>query len=106
MDWDATSYTAGLPHCLRRTDRNLLFPGDLVGEVHADGRIWSHALWDLNLGLGRDMATTVIVEAHFWMNPTITMPRAAEVTVSIAQQLYGPVAAAATRLAFANRGIL
>src|SRR3954467_1798567 len=28
-DWDATSYTSSVPHCLRRVDGNLHYPGDL-----------------------------------------------------------------------------
>ena len=37
-DWDSTSYTSSVPHCLRRVDRNLHYPADLNGEVHHDGR--------------------------------------------------------------------
>jgi hypothetical protein len=46
-DWDSTSYTSTVPHCLRRVDTNLHYPGDLNGEVHHDGQIWSRALWDI-----------------------------------------------------------
>ena len=47
-DWDSTSYTSTVPHCLRRVDGNKHYPEDLVGEVHADGEIWSRALWDIH----------------------------------------------------------
>ena len=40
-DWDSVSYTRTTPHCLRRTDGTKHYPADLVGEVHADGEIWS-----------------------------------------------------------------
>ena len=46
-DWDSTSYTSTVPHCLRRVDTNLHYPADLNGEVHHDGQIWSRALWDI-----------------------------------------------------------
>ena len=49
-DWDSTSYTSDVPHCLRRVDTNLHYPGDLNGEVHHDGQIWSRALWDIRQG--------------------------------------------------------
>ena len=52
MDWDATSYTSTVPHCLRRLDTNLHYPADLNGEVHHDGQIWSRALWDIRQALG------------------------------------------------------
>ncbi|MFI5496984.1 M36 family metallopeptidase [Actinoplanes sp. NPDC051859] len=106
MDWDATSYTDDEPHCLRRTDTAKLYPGDLVNQVHADGEIWSHALWDVNKALGRYRANRVILEAQFRFTPDVTMPQAAEATVSAASVLYGRRAAAQTRAAFVTRGIL
>jgi hypothetical protein len=106
MDWDATAYTHRRPHCLRRTDTNLSFPADLTGEPHADGRIWSRALWAMNRRLGRNLATRIIIEAQFWMNPKVTMPRAAAITVSIARKLAGYRVADTTRRAFTDRGIL
>ena len=51
-DWDSTSYTSTTPHCLRRVDGNKHYPEDLEGEVHADGEIWSRALWDIRKALG------------------------------------------------------
>src|SRR5512132_266808 len=33
-DWDSTSYTVRVPHCLRRVDNDLHYPVDLNGEVH------------------------------------------------------------------------
>jgi Zn-dependent metalloprotease len=106
MDWDATSYTSRTPHCLRRTDSNKTFPDDLTGEVHADGEIWSRALWDINRKLGRNRATRVIVEAQFWMNPRSGMPGAARQTVKAAQGLYDAEVAAKVRHQFVDRGIL
>ena len=106
MDWDSTSYTTDTPHCLRRTDGPKVYPGDLDGEVHDDGEIWSHALWDINRSLGRTTANRVILESQFSFNPVITMPEAADLTVITARALYGPRAAAKVRTAFQNRGIL
>ncbi|MGI5241885.1 M36 family metallopeptidase [Dactylosporangium sp. CA-139066] len=105
-DWDSTSYTSTTPHCLRRLDGNKHYPADVVGEVHADGEIWSRALWDIRTALGDTRATTLIVEAQFAFTPDITFAAAAQATVAAAQRLYGPSAAAATRAAFAARGIL
>ncbi len=107
MDWDAVSYTSRAPHCLRRTDGNKHFPEDLVGQEHDDGEIWSRALWDINQTLGRNMATRIIVEAHFWMNPRSRMPNAAHKTVRIAQRLHqDPAITQAVRQAFLDRRIL
>ncbi|MFI5937337.1 M36 family metallopeptidase [Actinoplanes sp. NPDC051494] len=106
MDWDSTSYTDEVPHCLRRTDTAKVYPDDLTGSVHGDGEIWSHALWDVNKALGRRVANRVILEAQFRFTPDVTMPRAAEATVATAGLLHGRRAATATRKAFQDRGIL
>ena len=64
-DWDSTSYTSSVPHCLRRLDEGKTYPGDLVGEVHADGEIWSQALWDMRTAIGNVKADTAIFEGQF-----------------------------------------
>jgi len=104
-DWDSTSYTSSVPHCLRRVDTNLHYPADLNGEVHHDGQIWSRALWDIRQALGNVKADTIILQGSFDF-PGTTMPDLANRTVAAAQQLYGNAAAKAARTAFADRGIL
>ena len=104
-DWDSTSYTSTIPHCLRRIDTDLHYPTDLDGEVHDDGQIWSRALWDIRQSLGNVKADTIILQGSFDF-PGTTMPDLATRTVAAAQQLYGTGAAAAVRKAFADRGIL
>jgi hypothetical protein len=105
MDWDATSYTSTVPHCLRRLDTNLHYPQDLNGEVHHDGQIWSRALWDIRQALHNVKADTIILDGTNGYTGT-TMPDLANRTVAAAQQLYGNAEAAAVRQAFVDRGIL
>ena len=105
-DWDSVSYTSTIPHCLRRVDRNLHYPGDLNGAVHHDGQIWSRALWDIRQALGHVKADTIILEAQFDFAPDTTMPAAAAATVAAAQDLYGNAEKNAVETAFQNRGIL
>jgi hypothetical protein len=104
-DWDSTSYTSTVPHCLRRVDTNLHYPGDLSGEVHHDGQIWSRALWDVRTALGHAKADTIILDGQFDF-PGTTMTDLAQRTVAAAQRLYGKSAASAVQKAFAARGIL
>ena len=104
-DWDSTSYTSTVPHCLRRVDLNLHYPADLNGEVHHDGQIWSRALWDIRQSLGNVKADTIILQGSFDF-PGTTMTDLASRTVAAAQQLYGKAAASAVTKAFASRGIL
>ena len=104
-DWDATSYTAKEPHCLRRLDADLTYPDDLVGEVHADGRIWSHALWDIRNAIGNMKADTAILEGQFDFDGG-TMRALATDIVAAAGKLYGPTVAGQVTAAFHARGIL
>jgi zinc metalloprotease ZmpB len=104
-DWDSTSYDPTPPHCLRRVDSNLHYPENLVGEVHADGRIWSRALWDIRSAIGHVKADTVILEGSFDF-PGTTMTDLANRTVAAAQRIYGNATANQVRAAFVARGIL
>ncbi|GAA1927061.1 M36 family metallopeptidase [Nocardioides marmoribigeumensis] len=105
-DWDSTSYTRRTPHCLRRLDGTKHYPEDVQGEVHADGEIWSRALWDIRTALGDTRASTAIVEAQFAFAPDTSFRDAATATVAAAQRLYGRSAADQVRKAFTARGIL
>jgi zinc metalloprotease ZmpB len=107
MDWDATSYTDGPVHCLRRTDLDLHYPEDLRDprEVHADGRIWSRALWDINQGLGNVRADKIIIGAQFSFDVDPSFAGAALATVRFAKQTDR----SATRIvcnAFVDRGFI
>jgi hypothetical protein len=104
-DWDSVSYTPGPVHCLRRVDTNLHYSGDLSGEVHHDGQIWSRALWDIRTALGHVKADTIILNGQFDF-PGTTMTALARSTVAAAQSLYGNSAAKAVTKAFTDRGIL
>ncbi|HEV8460603.1 MAG TPA: M36 family metallopeptidase [Gaiellaceae bacterium] len=104
-DWDSTSYTSGVPHCLRRIDTDLHYPQDLNGEVHHDGQIWSRALWDIRQSLGNVKADTIILTGSMDF-PGTTMTDLANRTILAAQQLYGSSAAKAATAAFHARGIV
>lgn len=104
-DWDATSYDPTPPHCLRRVDSNLHYPENLTGAVHADGRIWSRALWDIQNAIGQTRADTVILEGQFDFGGT-TMTQLANATIAAAQRIYGGAVANTVRAQFQARGIV
>ncbi|MET9271555.1 M4 family metallopeptidase [Kribbella sp. NPDC003557] len=106
MDWDATSYTSTVPHCLRRLDAGKHYPESVVGEVHADGEIWSQALFQIRTALGPAVADRIIVDAQFDFAPDTSFADAARATVATARSLYGPSQASVVQKAFADRGIL
>jgi hypothetical protein len=104
-DWDSVSYTAGPRHCLRRVDGNKIYPRDVRGEVHADGEIWSRALWDIREAIGATRADRLILASHFGFAPDTTFRDAALATIATARWL-DPGAATVARKAFADRGFL
>jgi zinc metalloprotease ZmpB len=108
-DWDSVSYTSAVPHCLRRLDTSKTV-ADEVGEVHADGEIWSRALWDIRtgygtLGLPSARADTTIIDAQFSFAPDTSFSAAAKATVATALSRDGAKAASVVKSAFAARGI-
>ena len=109
MDWDATSYTSTIPHCLRRLDTGRVLE-DRIGQVHYDGTIWSHALWDIRqryVGLGlttRDWDRT-LVDSQFAYAPDTSFSAAARATYREALASDGVAAARAVRAGFAARHI-
>ena len=103
-DWDSTSYTSTVPHCLRRVDGDKHYPEDLEGEVHADGEIWSRALWDIRTALGPKLADTIIIRAQFGFAADTTMRAAAAATIATAG-MYGGTAKRAVTAASVARGL-
>ena len=110
MDWDATSYTTTVPHCLRRIDTDLTV-ADKTGEVHDDGRIWSRALWDIRqdyvkAGFTTRAADRTIIDAQFAFRPDTSFDAAASATYREALAVDGPSAARIVLRAFTAREIV
>ncbi|MET9513694.1 M4 family metallopeptidase [Streptomyces sp. NPDC002994] len=103
-DWDAVSYTSTTPHCLRRVDGSKVY-GDRVGQVHADGQIWSRALFDIRSELGARTADRIIVNAQFGFAPDTSFTDAALTTIATARTMYGAGAEGVVRDAFRAREI-
>jgi zinc metalloprotease ZmpB len=104
-DWDSTSYTRGPVHCLRRLDSTKHYPQDVENEVHADGEMWSAALWQARQAIGDPvLADRIIVNAQFDFTPTISFRDAARKTIAAAGS--NAKAATAFRKAFTDRGFL
>jgi hypothetical protein len=108
MDWDSTAYTAA-PHCIRRFDTGLTV-ARRQGEVHADGQIWSQALWEIRLGyqqlgLGTAAWDTSLVQSQFSYAPDTSFGAAARATYDTVLARDGRQAASLVRTKFAARGI-
>jgi hypothetical protein len=108
-DWDSTSYDTaeddGL-YCLRRVDSTKHYPENLNPrrEVHADGELWSAALWRLRNLIGNAAtADTIVVGAQFDFAADTTFDAAAQATYDYAKHWF-PAQAARVRQAFVERG--
>src|SRR4051812_40628582 len=89
-DWDSTSYTPGPVHCLRRLDSTKHYPQDVEGEVHADGEMWSGALWRARKLIGNTTLTDRgIIAAQFGVTPNTSFPAAANQTIATARHYGG-----------------
>lgn len=104
--WDATSYNPGSPAFLRRVDSTKHYPEDMVGEVHADGEIWSACLWQVRGIVGAVRSDTVIIESHFRLAPDASFRDAALAILAVNQDLYGGADQDAITQVFVDRGIL
>lgn len=104
-EWDAISYSSGNPPCLRRLDKNKVYPADYVGQVHADGEIWSQGLYEMYKQFGRDVATKIILQSHFSLTPNATFNDGARAIKQADAALYGGSHAAAIDAIWSARGI-
>lgn len=75
-EWDASAYSSECPPYLRRVDEFLRYPDDLTGSVHADGRLWSSALWSVRAALGAATTDRLLLESLFLL-PAEAGPREA-----------------------------
>jgi Zn-dependent metalloprotease len=104
-EWDATSYDRATPPCLRRLDENKHYPEDLRGEVHADGEIWSRALFDLWNTLGRTTADKLVLQSHFYLTPSASFQDGANAILAADRALNGGANQGKIRQIFNARGI-
>ena len=104
-EWDATSYSSAMPPCLRRLDGTKHYPEAIVGKVHADGEIWSAALWQIRAKIGAERADKVILQHHFLLTADTTFNQAANALVAAAINLgYRQAEVSAIRAILQNRG--
>lgn len=86
-EWDAAAYSNACPPYLRRLDRKRSYPGDLVGEVHADGEILASALWAMRGELGPDLSDRIVLESLFFLRPDSDLRHAARTILTVAELL-------------------
>jgi zinc metalloprotease ZmpB len=104
-EWDATSYAAGVPHCLRTLDSTKHFPEDADGEVHDDGEMWSASLFQIRNALGATLADRLIIQSHFLLSSNANFSDGSNALVTAAINLgLTPAQVNTVRMILRNRG--
>ena len=75
----------------RPVNGNKHYPQHVMGESHADGQIWSAALWEIFEAIGRDASIRLIVESHFFLLPDAEFVDGASAIFMADQELNGGV---------------
>lgn len=110
--------------CLRRLDTDLVYPDDLQNEVHADGMIYTGAVWDVFEGLlandgidiedcpGSDVCAepadrvlTTLLTSHGYLTGGSTLSDIAAAYVSANQAAFGGEDEELITQAFADHGL-
>ncbi|MBI3891941.1 MAG: M36 family metallopeptidase [Candidatus Wallbacteria bacterium] len=110
-DWDATAYSGANPPNLRRVDGTKVYPRDVVNEAHADGEIWSGAIFRCrNLlggaGVGDRLMLRLLIQSHFSLTPSASFADGANAILAADADLNSGTNIATLRGVFAERGLL
>ena len=73
----------------RPVNGNKRYPEDIEGNPHADGQIWSAALWKIFEAIGRDASIRLVVESHFFLSPDAELVDGASAILIADQELNG-----------------
>ena len=103
-EYGAKIFRLRLPY-LRRTDNENAWPYNTVGEVHADGNIWSGALWDVRRALGAAVADEIALNTIAFLSPDSEFFDAADTAVFVAEELFGMNAGNTVASIMEERGI-
>lgn len=104
--WDATSYDDRTPPCLRRIDGAGHYPEDVVGQVHADGEIWSAGMWQLYELLGDPaLGLKLVVEGFHRVQPNTTFLAYSEALLAADVALHAGANADKIKRALWARGL-
>lgn len=104
-EWDFATISFFDPPCLRRTDTGKVYPNDMAGQIHTDGEIWSCALVNLFLQLGKNVTDSIVLQSHYLMPYGPTFYGGAQAMIEADTQLFGGEHKWAVYDEFVRRGI-
>ncbi|MCB9686136.1 MAG: M36 family metallopeptidase [Alphaproteobacteria bacterium] len=89
-EWDASSFGMA---CIRRLDSRKHYPERWqtggFADPHANGELWSAALWRAREELGADVMDTIVVESQFGVPANPTVAESVDELLVAAEALYG-----------------
>jgi len=103
-EWAARIFGLRGP-AMRNVENLNRWPGNLVGQIHADGNIWSGSLWDLRKSLGAERADKIALGSLYLMNGSEEFFDAAVAVALSANALFGDSAANSAINVMINRGV-
>ncbi|MBP7864415.1 MAG: M36 family metallopeptidase [Acidobacteria bacterium] len=104
-EWDFATISFFDPPCLRRTDTGKVYPDDMTGQIHTDGEIWSCALVNLFLQLGKNVTDRIVLQSHYLMPYGPTFYGGATAMLEADAQLFGRQNQWAIYDEFVRRGV-
>ncbi len=104
--WWAVAIAPGNPAYLRVLNTSKVYPNNFVGQVHADGEMWSASLWQIRGIVGRTRADKTVLESHFSVSPNASFEDGANAYLAANQALYAGQDQNAIRQVFINRGFI
>jgi Zn-dependent metalloprotease len=101
FNWDGhNEFWAG-----RVVNGNMHYPED-NGEVHDAGEIWSQPCFETMLDITRPIMDRIVLQHHFLLGTSASMPTAAQALLTVDQNLYGGIHQSFMYTHFIPRGLL
>ena len=85
---------------------NKHYPEDYIGQVHADGEMWSASLWVIYNQLNREITDRVVVQGHYYMTYGATFEDGSWAVLQADEDLYGGEHYMVIYMSFYNRGFI
>ena len=92
--------------CARTLGVDAVYPADLVGEAHEDGRVWSGVLWSLRGAVGADTADALALSAFAYVTPRGGFEEISGALLHADRDLFGGVHAASIASSFGSHGLV
>jgi Zn-dependent metalloprotease len=76
------------------------------GEVHDAGEIWSQGCYETMLDISRPIMDRIVLQHHFLLGTSASMPTAAQALLTVDQSLYSGIHQSSIYTRFIPRGLL